>query len=137
MGGTERAHFQVEGTERMKNDPSPNNFIVFILLMLRLQGKVEELKVQVQTLQPAPLEGYKTYKNDERRVVEILHKNELEKHDNERRLQYEKLVHEFVVRLFNFANVSLCVSLFFATEVEVFFSLADAQSFVDYAEEKA
>jgi hypothetical protein len=63
-----------------------------------IQDKVQELKDQVAGLQPAPLSGYNTIQNDERRTVEILHRNELEKVDNERRTQYDKLVHDFLVR---------------------------------------
>lgn len=62
-----------------------------------MQGKVTELKAQVAALQPAPIEGYNTIQNDERRTVEILHRNELERMDGERRLQYDKLIHDFLV----------------------------------------
>lgn len=65
-------------------------------LISKLKGKVEELKAQVKILQPAPLEGYTTIKNDEHRTVEILHRNELERLDVERRLQYDKLIHDFL-----------------------------------------
>ncbi|XP_073393637.1 uncharacterized protein [Physcomitrium patens] len=65
-------------------------------LISKLKGKVEELKAQVKILQPAPLEGYTTIKNDEHHTVEILHRNELERLDVERRLQYDKLIHDFL-----------------------------------------
>lgn len=68
------------------------------MLAIDAQDKVQELKEQVAGLQPAPLSGYNTIQNDERRTVEILHRNELEKVDNERRTQYDKLVHDFLVR---------------------------------------
>lgn len=68
------------------------------MLTIYAQDKVQELKEQVAGLQPAPLSGYNTIQNDERRTVEILHRNELEKVDNERRTQYDKLVHDFLVR---------------------------------------
>ncbi|CAM6015172.1 unnamed protein product [Sphagnum balticum] len=61
-----------------------------------LKDKVAELKVQVAALQPAPISGYNTIKNDERRAVEILHRNQLEAMDVDRRLQYDKLVHDFL-----------------------------------------
>ncbi|KAG0619885.1 hypothetical protein M758_4G172400 [Ceratodon purpureus] len=65
-------------------------------LISKLKGKVEELRAQVKALQPAPIEGYNTIQNDERRTVEILHRNELERMDGERRLQYDKLIHDFL-----------------------------------------
>lgn len=68
----------------------------------RMQDKVKELRAQVTTLQPAPIEGYNTIQNDERRTVEILHRNELERMDGERRLQYDKLIHDFLVCEFNY-----------------------------------
>jgi len=58
---------------------------------------VKELRAQVAALQPGPIEGYNTIQNDERRTVEILHRNELERMDGERRLQYDKLIHDFLV----------------------------------------
>jgi len=58
---------------------------------------VKELRAQVVALQPAPIEGYNMIQNDERRTVEILHRNELERLDGERRLQYDKLIHDFLV----------------------------------------
>ncbi|KAH8938246.1 hypothetical protein BDL97_16G072200 [Sphagnum fallax] len=61
-----------------------------------LKDKVAELKAQVAALQPAPISGYNTIKNDERRAVEILHRNQLEAMDVDRRLQYDKLVHDFL-----------------------------------------
>ncbi|CAM6052040.1 unnamed protein product [Sphagnum compactum] len=61
-----------------------------------LKDKVAELKTQVAALQPAPISGYNTIKNDERRTVEILHRNQLEAMDVDRRLQYDKLVHDFL-----------------------------------------
>jgi hypothetical protein len=66
---------------------------------------VAELKAQVAALQPAPISGYNTIKNDERRTVEILHRNQLEAMDVDRRLQYDKLVHDFLV------SWSTCISL--------------------------
>ncbi|KAH9537818.1 hypothetical protein CY35_16G071700 [Sphagnum magellanicum] len=60
------------------------------------KDKVAELKAQVAALQPAPISGYNTIKNDERRTVEILHRNQLEAMDVDRRLQYDKLVHDFL-----------------------------------------
>jgi hypothetical protein len=71
------------------------------LFMYCMQGKVEELRAQVKALQPAPIEGYNTIQNDERRTVEILHRNELERMDGERRLQYDKLIHDFLVCQFS------------------------------------
>lgn len=62
-----------------------------------MQDKVKELRAQVAALQPAPIEGYNTIQNDERRTVEILHRNELERMNGERRLQYDKLIHDFLV----------------------------------------
>ena len=75
--------------------------------MSRIQGKVEELRAQVKALQPAPIEGYNTIQNDERRTVEILHRNELERMDGERRLQYDKLIHDFLVCKFNFIRAQI------------------------------
>ncbi len=66
-----------------------------------------ELKAQVAALQPAPISGYSTIKNDERRAVEILHRNQLEAMDVDRRLQYDKLVHDFLVSWW-FSCISLC-----------------------------
>ncbi len=67
-----------------------------------------ELKAQVAALQPAPISGYNTIKNDERRAVEILHRNQLEAMDVDRRLQYDKLVHDFLVSWL-FTCIYLCV----------------------------
>ncbi len=66
-----------------------------------------ELKAQMATLQPVPISGYNTIKNDERRAVEILHRNQLEAMDVDRRLQYDKLVHDFLVSWFT--CIYLCV----------------------------
>lgn len=64
-----------------------------------VQDKVAELRERVAALQPAPISGYNTIQNDERRTVEILHRNELEQLDADRRNQYAKLVHDFIVRM--------------------------------------
>jgi hypothetical protein len=68
---------------------------------------VAELKAQMATLQPVPISGYNTIKNDEHRAVEILHRNQLEAMDVDRRLQYDKLVHDFLVSWFT--CIYLCV----------------------------
>lgn len=43
--------------------------------------------------------GYTTAFHDDRRTVEILHRNQVEKLDHDRRIQYDTLAQDFMVSL--------------------------------------
>lgn len=63
-----------------------------------VQHKVEELKSLCKDMMPTskPVR-HTTLHHDDRRTVEILHRNQIEKVDHDRRVQYDNLVHDFVV----------------------------------------
>nr|XP_024388819.1 coiled-coil domain-containing protein 13-like isoform X2 [Physcomitrium patens] len=62
-----------------------------------LKHKVEELKSLCKDMMPTskPVR-HTTLHHDDRRTVEILHRNQIEKVDHDRRVQYDNLVHDFV-----------------------------------------
>lgn len=63
------------------------------------QDKVAELKGLVHEMMPtASPPGYLTALHDDRRTVEIVHRNRLEAMDKDRRHEYEKLAQDLVVR---------------------------------------
>lgn len=63
------------------------------------QDKVAELKGLVHEMMPtANPPGYLTAFHDDRRTVEIVHRNRLEAMDKDRRHEYEKLAQDLVVR---------------------------------------
>ncbi|XP_073393345.1 uncharacterized protein [Physcomitrium patens] len=63
-----------------------------------LKHKVEELKSLCKDMMPTskPVR-HTTLHHDDRRTVEILHRNQIEKVDHDRRVQYDNLVHDFVL----------------------------------------
>lgn len=72
---------------------------------------MHELKELVKEMMPKgkPV-GYSTFRHDDRRTIEILHRNQLDKMDHDRRIQYDNLAHDFAVKLLPLSLDFLCLS---------------------------